>query len=543
MRKLIPNEDWEDPDDTYVPPPKARSRRYMNKVMFLGIVARPFTRLFLDGKIYLKRISKMVKVKRRSEHKKFVPDGCLNALIREGDWRNHSQPEQTVGELLDLISEHYGLHEDVQCGIALTYKSLKRTKQEKITLTYSDEHTLVLEGRTIKEKTSVASKATTRNLTIQDLELVVVKNPDDEYEQDCSCDSTFMLGIMEEIGDAIRSYYWFLPFFISIYLMIDNAGGHGTNKAKKEYEKLLREKYNVILVFQIPNSPETNLLDLGVWRSLQSLVEKLSFRDRYDPDVLSQTVFRAWDNFSSSAIEKVYKRWELVLKLILLDTGGNRYVESFRGKLTGDPTSASSTSSKQPRPLPPPSSSTAETVPLIPASHDDDLDRLYQVARIEHADQSAETTTMAEENEMKHKEETNLSLADLRSNLRNQISPQLPSSQIPLTSTENELIDDALFNPRSRRKGRDTLGRFANHIITRRDIETLRPCIYLNDTIINYFIKVLTYRDQHLSTLCEGRKRSHFFSSFFFNCYGTQDIRRWAQKVPGGDIFKLDKLF
>ena len=75
--------------------------------------------------------------------------------------------------------------------------------------------------------------------------------------------------------------------------MIDNAGGHGTNEAKTEYEKLLREKYNVILVFQIPNSPETNLLHLGVWRSLQSLVEKLSFRDRYDPDVLSQTVFRA----------------------------------------------------------------------------------------------------------------------------------------------------------------------------------------------------------------------------------------------------------
>ena len=142
-----------------------------------------------------------------------------------------------------------------------------------------------------------------------------------------------------------------------------------------------------------------------------------------------------------------------MLKLILLDTVGNRYVESFRGKLTGDPTSASLTSSKQPRPLPPPSSSTAETVPLIPASHDEDLDQLYQVARIEHANQSAETTTMAEENEMKQKEETNLSLADLRSNLHNQISPQLPSSQIPLTSTENELIDDALFNFRIKEKG------------------------------------------------------------------------------------------
>ena len=145
----------------------------------------------------------MVKVRRRSEHKKIVPDGCLNVLICEDDWHNHSQPEQTVGELLDLIAEHYGLHEDVQCGIALTYKSLKRTRQEKITLTYNDKHTLVLEGQTIKEQTSVASEATTQNLTIQDLELIVIKNPGDEYEQDCLCDLTFMLGIMEEIGNAI----------------------------------------------------------------------------------------------------------------------------------------------------------------------------------------------------------------------------------------------------------------------------------------------------------------------------------------------------
>ena len=117
----------------------------------------------------------MVKVRRRSEHKKIVPDGCLNVLICEDDWHNHSQPEQTVGEMLDLISEHYGLHEDVQCGIALTYKSLKPTRKENIALTYSDEHALVLEGQTIKEKTSDTSKATTRNITIQDLELVVVQ--------------------------------------------------------------------------------------------------------------------------------------------------------------------------------------------------------------------------------------------------------------------------------------------------------------------------------------------------------------------------------
>ena len=376
------------------------------------------------------------------------------------------------------------------------------------------------------------------------------KNPGDEYEQDCSCDSQFMLGIMEEIGDAIRNYYWFLPYFISVYLVIDNAGGHGTNEAKKEYEKMLRDKYNIILLFQVPNSPETNLLDLGVWRSVQSL--KLSFRDRYDADVLSATVFRAWNNFSSATIDKVYKRWELVLKLVLLDNGGNRYVESFRGKLTGDP-STSSTSSSQPRPPPAPSISTAPQAPPPPplVVVDEDLDQLYERAHVEHEQARIEQdnkseTTMVEENEIEQEEETDLSLADLRGNLRNQIVPQLASTLVPLTSAENALVEDALFSQeRTRRRGLDILGRFASHVITWYDMETLRPIEFLNDAIINYFIKVLTYRDMHLSSSCEGRKRSHFFLSFFFDKFsdGHTDMWRWAKKVPGRDIFKLDKLF
>ena len=62
--------------------------------------------------------------------------------------------------------------------------------------------------------------------------------------------------------------------------------------------------------------------------------------------MLASTVYKAWNDFRSEAIDKVFKRWELVLDLILLDNGGNRFVESFRGKLTNDPTSvASSTES------------------------------------------------------------------------------------------------------------------------------------------------------------------------------------------------------
>ena len=46
--------------------------------------------------------------------------------------------------------------------------------------------------------------------------------------------------------------------------------------------KKLKEDYNIILKHQVPNSPETNLLDLGVWRALQSAVENLSHQKRFD---------------------------------------------------------------------------------------------------------------------------------------------------------------------------------------------------------------------------------------------------------------------
>ena len=95
--------------------------------------------------------------------------------------------------------------------------------------------------------------------------------------------------------------------------------------------------YKIVLIHQVPNSPETNLLDLGVWRAVQSNVEKLSWRNRQDLNVLAHTVEDAWDKFSVETIGKVYKRWTRVLDLIQLDNGGNRFVESLRGKLTKDP--------------------------------------------------------------------------------------------------------------------------------------------------------------------------------------------------------------
>ena len=46
--------------------------------------------------------------------------------------------------------------------------------------------------------------------------------------------------------------------------------------AKKQQDKQMLEKdWNVICIHKRPHSPATNMLDLGVWMALQSVVEKL----------------------------------------------------------------------------------------------------------------------------------------------------------------------------------------------------------------------------------------------------------------------------
>ena len=70
--------------------------------------------------------------------------------------------------------------------------------------------------------------------------------------------------IMKTVANKIRNYYFWVPLTTTIYLVMDNAGGHGTHQTIEEYRNMMLHQYNIKLFHQIPNSPETNLLDLGV---------------------------------------------------------------------------------------------------------------------------------------------------------------------------------------------------------------------------------------------------------------------------------------
>ena len=105
-----------------------------------------------------------------------------------------------------------------------------------------------------------------------------------------------------------------------------------------EYTAILKER-NVEIIWQIPRSPETNMLDLGVWMSIQSAVIKAHRNRRCHPDALAKSITDAWEHhLSLKAFENVFARLRVVLRCIVDDDGGNQLVESKRGKLFRDAT-------------------------------------------------------------------------------------------------------------------------------------------------------------------------------------------------------------
>jgi len=174
-------------------------------------------------------------------------------------------------------------------------------------------------------------------LTVDDVSLRVRLKKDDVVENDCSCDSAYMLGAMKRVGTAVRSKYHWIPRSQKCYIVMDNAGGHGTDEAIEEYRKMLLDDFNIEIIHQVPRSPYTNLLDLGVWCSLQSMVEKVHYQKRTDVGALVSSVNESW-NISSgtsgldSVIGKVWGRLRNVLVLIAEGKGSNDLVEKKRGK-------------------------------------------------------------------------------------------------------------------------------------------------------------------------------------------------------------------
>ncbi len=144
-------------------------------------------------------------------------------------------------------------------------------------------------------------------ITMNDLKLFVQEEAGDEVEGDVSCDSTFMLEKILESGEALRASFHWVPDDKTIYLFIDNAREHGTNDATAGYTGILWNKFKVEVVWQVPQSPETNMLDLGIWMSIQAAMTRVHYKRRCSHDALARSVVDAWNKYlSPDAFKNVF---------------------------------------------------------------------------------------------------------------------------------------------------------------------------------------------------------------------------------------------
>jgi hypothetical protein len=151
--------------------------------------------------------------------------------------------------------------------------------------------------------------------------------------EDISCDSDYMLRVMSLIGIATRDKMPWVPQDETIYLVMDNAGGHGTEEAIGQYTRWMQREFNIKIIFQAARSPEVNALNLRLWMSIKSWVKKQHFHKKTTADALAALVKEAWQHLPSSTITKVFDRIPIVLQIIIDDQGRNDRVEMRRGQV------------------------------------------------------------------------------------------------------------------------------------------------------------------------------------------------------------------
>lgn len=253
-----------------------------------------------------------------------------------GKKRSHyfciQENEMTADDLFDSISQFYGLSEFVSDRLEIYFPDYKENGDPKA----NNRKYRVVKGNEVLsslEQYKPDSGGQKVKVELGDLRLGVRYRDGDKVTNDVSCDSKWMLETMGEVAQAIRAAYHWIPADQIIYLVMDNAGGHGTDKAVEAYTKQLLDEHKIEIIQQVPRSPETNVLDLGIWMSLQSAVEKEHRNMRHDANALNETVMRVWDAVASEdAFKNVFGKLPVIYANIKNNRGGNNLVESNRGK-------------------------------------------------------------------------------------------------------------------------------------------------------------------------------------------------------------------
>lgn len=151
---------------------------------------------------------------------------------------------------------------------------------------------------------------------------------DEVYPVDCEMNARRFKGHLRSIGQALREKMGAIgvPHSTVLTLQIDGAGGHGIARGHGKFEKLkvmMKEEYNIRLVQQCSGCPQSNLLDLMVWKMISSSVLKLSRKRRKDRSQLAITVEEAFLEIEPAQLDLACETLRDVARCCVEDGGKN----------------------------------------------------------------------------------------------------------------------------------------------------------------------------------------------------------------------------
>jgi len=116
-----------------------------------------------------------------------------------------------------------------------------------------------------------------------------------------------------------------------VYIQMDNAKPHIQPDDTDWLEAVAHYRLDVELIFQPPNSPDTNVLDLGTFRHLEKITYNLPCTAK-NINELVNAVETAWNESSAQERDDVFVTLHSVLRLILENNGGNDFNIPHLGK-------------------------------------------------------------------------------------------------------------------------------------------------------------------------------------------------------------------
>lgn len=115
----------------------------------------------------------------------------------------------------------------------------------------------------------------------------------------------------------------------TILIQQDNATPHVPTDDPDVVAAGTSDGWNIRLLFQPPNSPDLNVLDLGFFTSIQCIQYR---QPTHGIENLIRAVTEAFEETSTTTLDNIFLTLQSVMQCILLNEGGNRYSLPHIGK-------------------------------------------------------------------------------------------------------------------------------------------------------------------------------------------------------------------